>query len=328
MNYYVYEILINDEVVYVGSSQSINEKYSRGEPKRYKRLIAHGFFLHKEIAKLNLNKGKFRYKKEILEAIVENKKLSLNIVGEDLSPSEAGKMEADLIKKYGIKAYFKWVDLDENDNIVDKSELVSGQLINKIHAHEVATTNRKGNFNNRNKKWWFNLSEEEKAIRKKVMAENLKIANEKFKNENPKAYEARQEKWRNEGIKSAKNIKNNPERLKQMSDSLKRRWARNESWIPAKNEQSRQFLKRLNATPEAKERSRKTCIERNKNPEWQLQKVKKLYFAIIKNNKNFENWKESYKELVSEGLYPQKSFRDWKKYFKTKEDLLKYCYEN
>ena len=92
MKYYVYEILIDSEVVYVGSSQSVDERFGKDDPHRYKRLNAHGFFLTQVTAKRNLEQEKTRYKKEILEAKVLGKEFSLKILGENLTPEEAGKL--------------------------------------------------------------------------------------------------------------------------------------------------------------------------------------------------------------------------------------------
>ena len=327
MKYYVYEILINGEVVYVGSSQSIDERYGKDDPHRYKRLIAHGYFLNKITAERHLREGKRKFKKEILEAKVSEKTFSFKILGENLSPEEAGKLESETIEKYGISFIASFPEIDENGEIKFIKSRMGGKLLNKFHAPKIATTNRKGKFNSKIH-WWYKLSEEERENRKKEMSIITKEKMKKMKEEKPELYYEIQKKWNNAGIAAAKDIKNRPERLKQMSESLKRRWARGESWITAKNEQSRQFMKNLLSQPEQKERSSKACIERNKNPEWQLQKVKKLYFAIINNGKSFDNWKTSYKELVTEGLYPKKSFRDWKKYFNSEKELIKYCYEN
>lgn len=328
MKYYVYEILIDDEVVYVGSSQSVDEKYDKDDPHRYKRLIAHGYFLNKITAERHLREGKKKFKKEILEAKVAGKIFSFNILGDNLSPEEAGKLESETIIKYGIRLIAKYPEVNENGEVKIIETQVGGQLLNKIYAPSVATTNRNGKFSLHASKWWHQLSEDEKNVYRREQSIRMKERLQKMKIEQPEKFAAQLCKWHEAGLRAAKNVKNNPKRLKQMSESLKARWARNEYWIPAKNKQSSEFLKRLNATPEAKERSRRACISRNKNPEWQLQKVKKLYFAIINNGKSFDDWKKSYKELVVEGLYPKKSFRDWKKYFSNKEELIKYCYEN
>lgn len=327
MNYYVYEILINDEVVYVGSSQSIDERYSKDDPHRYKRLIAHGYFLNKITAKRHLQEGKTKFKKELLEAKATDKNFSFNILGDNLSREQAGELESETIKKYGVSFIVGFPKISEDGEIEFVETRVGGKLLNKIHAPKIATTNRKGKFN-KSVHWWYRLSEEEREKRRKELSIINKEKMKKMREEKPELYYEIQKKWNDAGIAAAKDAKNRPERLKQMSESLKRRWARGESWIAAKNEQSRHFMKNLIRQPEQKERSRKMCIERNKNPEWQLQKVKKLYFAIINNGKSFDNWKTSYKELVAEGLYPKKSFRDWKKYFNSEKELIKYCYEN
>ena len=333
MKYYVYEILIDGEVVYVGSSQSVDEKFSKDDPHRYKRLIAHGYFLNKFTALRHLQKGKTKFKKEILEAKVSGKNFSFNILGDNLSAEEAGSLESKTIEKYGVSCIARLPEIDENGEIKFIETRVGGKLLNKIHAPKIATTNRKGKFSKFSKfsksvHWWYRLSEEEREKRRKELSIINKEKMKKMREEKPELYYEIQKKWKDAGVAAAKDSRNRPERLKQMSESLKRRWARGESWIAAKNEQSRQFMKNLLSQPEQIERSRKACIERNKNPEWQLQKVKKLYFAIINNGKSFENWKTSYKELVAEGLYPKKSFRDWKKYFNTEKELIKYCYEN
>ena len=327
MKYYVYEILIDGEVVYVGSSQSVDEKFGKDDPHRYKRLNAHGFFLTQVTAKRNLEQEKTKYKKEILEAKVLGKEFSFNILGEDLTPEEAGKLESETIEKYGISFITKTPEIGDDGEVKLVEKRVGGKLLNKFHAPKIATTNRKGKFN-KSVHWWYRLSEEEREKRKKELSIINKEKMKKMREEKPELYYKIQKKWNDAGVAAAKDSKNRPERLKQMSESLKQRWARGESWIAAKNEQSRQFMKNLISQPEQIERSRKMCIERNKNPEWQLQKVKKLYFAIINNGKSFDDWKTSYKELVAEGLYPKKSFRDWKKYFNNKEELIKYCYES
>lgn len=83
--YYVYEILIDGEVVYVGSSQAIDEKFDKDDPHRYTRLKAHGYFLTQVTAKRNLEQQKTKYKKEILEAKVLGKTFSFKILGDELS---------------------------------------------------------------------------------------------------------------------------------------------------------------------------------------------------------------------------------------------------
>lgn len=327
MKYYVYEILIDNEVVYVGSSQSIDEKFDKNDPHRYNRLKAHGYFLSKVTAERHLQQGKNKFKKEILEAKVLGKEFSFKILGDNLTSEQAGKLEGETIEKFGISFITNVPEIDENGEVKLIEKRVGGKLLNKFHAPKIATTNRKGKFS-KSVHWWYRLSEEEREKRRKELSIINKEKMKKMREEKPELYYEIQKKWNDAGVAAAKDSKNRPERLKQMSESLKRRWARGESWIAAKNEQSRKFMKALSETPEFKERSRKMCIERNKNPEWQLQKVKKLYFAIINNGKSFDDWKQSYKELVEEGLYPKKSFRDWKKYFNNKEELINYCYEN
>lgn len=324
-DFYVYEILIDDKVIYVGMSQNRNLKYPETDPHHYERLLYHGYFLLKSTAKKRLEQNRIkRLKREILEAKVQDKKISYNIPYNHLSVEEAIKYEQELISKYGIKIYVTDINI-RNENGFEKIQ-VGGQLINKINSPKSFEVRKSVDYRQKDKngfnKWYVTLSEEDK----KEYFINRKERLLKWRKENPERVLEIQKKW----IEAGKHYMNNlpPERLEQMSESMKKRWARNESWIKAKNEQSRQFMKRLNSTPEAKERSRNACINRNKNPEWQLEKVKKLFFAIKNNNKSFENWKVSYKELVMEGKYPQKSFRDWKKYFDSEESLLKYCYEN
>lgn len=328
MNYYVYEILIDDEVIYVGSSQSVDERYHRDDPHHYVRLRAHGFFVEKYTAQKRLKENNLgRYKKEILKAISENKKLSFNIAIYGVNSKKAAEIEKNLISKYGIKLKTKLPFLNKNYEI-DFKEIESGQLINKNNGSIFIPKNDKGSFSKdcikKGNSWWNNITEEEKKIYKS----SIKKRRSKFREENPKKHKLQMEKMRVAGTKAtSKEFRKESTRLKQ-SENLKRRWKRGESWIEAKNEQSRKFMKALSETPEFKERSRNQCIKRNKDPEWQLKKVKKLYLAITKYKKDFDRWKESYEELVAEGLYPQKSFRDWKKYFNDKNELIKYCNEN
>lgn len=206
-------------------------------------------------------------------------------------------MERETIKKYGV-SFITQIPVLDGDSVKFINERSGGKLLNKILAPKIATTNRGGKFNT-SVHWWYKLSEEERDRRREELSIINKEKMEKMKKEKPKLYNEQQRRFNEAGVAASKNIKNKPERLKQMSESLKRRWARGESWIIKKNEQSRKFMKALSETPEFKERSRKMCIERNKNPEWQLQKVKKLYFAIINNGKNFDDWKTSYNELVA-----------------------------
>ena len=53
-SYYVYEILVDDVPIYVGSSQDVDEKWPKTDPHRYRRLKAHGYFLEKFTAEKRL----------------------------------------------------------------------------------------------------------------------------------------------------------------------------------------------------------------------------------------------------------------------------------
>lgn len=328
MKYYVYEIMIDDEVIYVGASQSIDDNYHRDDPHHYSRLKAHGYFVEKYTAQKRLKENRFNnYKKEILEAISEDKKLSYNIVIYGVDSNKAAEVEKYLISKYGIKSKTKLPFLNEKNEVIFK-EIETGQLINKNNGSKLIPKNDKSHFSKEDAKkgneWWNNISEEEKKIYKS----NIKKRRSKFIEENPEKHHLQMEKMRIAGTKAtSKEFRKESTRLKQ-AENLKKRWKRGEAWIKAKNEQSRKFMKKLSETSEFKERSRNQCIKRNKDPEWQLRKVKRLYHAILNNNKDIDRWKESYNELVAEGLYPQKSFRDWKKYFNDKNEFIKYCNEN
>lgn len=323
-DYYVYEILIDDEVIYVGISQNRDSLYKEDNPHHYLRLRDHGYFTAKCTAKRVLeNKNFLTRKKEILEAIVQDKKLSYNIVLNHVDANTAGKKEQELINKYKCKVITELYKVDNDGNITGIEKIVNGQLINKINSPNNIVKNSSGTFdNNKNTAaWWHNLSEDEKEQYKEVKSKAMKdyiLANpEKWKQDSEKRIKA--------GVYATSKIGRSEETFKKQSENMKKRWARGEAWIEKKNKLSSEVLKRLNAErPEIKEMSRERCLKRNSDPTWQLRKVKKIYDMIVKYNKDLDNWKQSYHELVTMGVLARKSYRDWKKYFKSLEEVKNY----
>lgn len=326
--YYVYEITIDKSVVYVGVSNKIDQKYPTTDAHHYCRLKAHGFFCEKVTAKRRLSQNNLgRFKQEILEAIVDDRELGFNIPMYGVTESEALDLEESLITFYKPR---KYEFIEREDGLYEKV-LIEGQLINKAKSpiKLSGAINDKSTFPGRaGKSWWASLDESTKDEYKKSLARKVQT----FKKENPEQYAINQRKFHDAGVKAtSKEFRKESTRIKQ-SENMKKRWARNEYWIKAKNELSSKILKEKMKDPVFKEISRQAIIRRNNDKEYvyhmQRRMVCRLYLAIKENGKDLNKWKESYKELVAEKKYPNAKYRIWSNYFNSFEEIEDYIKNN
>ncbi len=326
--YYVYEITIDDVVVYVGVSNKIDTKYPTTDAHHYCRLKAHGFFCEKITAKRRLEQNNIgRFKKEILEAISNEHSLGFNIPLYGVTEDEALALEESLITFYKPRKY-KFVERD--DGLYEKI-LIEGQLINKAKSpiKLSGAVNTKSTFPGRaGKSWWASLDSFTKEEYKKSLARKIST----FKENNPEQYAINQKKFHDAGVKAtSKEFRKESTRIKQ-SENMKKRWARNEHWIEAKNALSSKLLKEKMQDPVFKEISRQAIIRRNNDKEYvynmQRRMVCRLYLAIKENGKDLNDWKNSYKELVSEKKYPEAKYRIWSNYFSSFDEIEEYIKNN
>ena len=309
--YYVYEILIDDVPIYVGSSQDRIEKYPVDDPHRYHRLKAHGYFLEKVTAINRLQENNLRtFKREILEAKANDRKLSFKILGDNLTSEEAAIIEQSEISKHGIRIKTKQPVTDERGEVKMVETYVGGTLINKFNTPKRIPKNDKGNFTkaiecSKKQNWWANLSPEQKQ----VYADSLKRRGEEYKEKYPEKYAENMKKFiaAGRGVTS-KERRSESTRIKQ-SENMKKRWARHESWIPAKNALSAKCLRGVVTDPNIQKR-----------------KVQIIYNKMKDNGKNPNKWRESFLELVDMGICFNNGYRDWKNYFSSFEEIENFKY--
>lgn len=330
-DYYVYEILIDGIVRYVGISQKRFLQYDKSDPHYWGRLKDHGFFMTQFAAKKRIESGRLGRRPEIVKAKAEGREVSYNIVLDGVSAEEAGRKEHELINKHRIMIELT-VPVVENGECLLKKDRV-GQLTNKINSPRTVVNNSKGRFTKeareKAKGWYENLSDDEKLEYNKTRSEYYRDFMERY----PEKYAEINKKMHDGSRKACCKETRSDETFKKQSENMKKRWARNEYWIEAKNKQSSEFMKKLHEDPAFKEYNRQRRIEKNKDPEFQLRRVCKIRKLMIENDKDTKEWRKSFLELVAEGKISSSPamYRDWKKYFTSEDEMIKFynkVYEN